>query len=160
MRIGQGYDSHRFTEGDCVPIGGVSIPHDRGILAHSDGDVLLHALTDALLGALALGDIGQLYPDNDPQYANMSSDKIVQHIMSLVVSTGYHVVNIDATVIAERPKLSSYITVIRERISQLVAQPISSVSVKATTNEQMGWIGKREGLAAQVVVLLAKNNPG
>lgn len=155
MRVGIGYDSHRFAEGDHVPIGGVRIPHVRGVKAHSDGDVLLHALVDAMLGAAALGDIGSHFPDSDPQFANMPSSGFVEHTVSLLKEHHYHISNLDATIIAEAPKLSMHISTIRDHLSNLLQIPITQISVKATTNEQMGWIGREEGLAAMVVVTLA-----
>jgi 2-C-methyl-D-erythritol 2,4-cyclodiphosphate synthase len=155
MRIGFGYDSHHFTEGDGLPVGGVWVPYQQGVLAHSDGDVVLHALIDALLGAAALGDIGQHFPDTDPQYQNQSSDFFVKQVLILLKEAGYQINNIDATVIAEAPKLSAYKSAIRSNLADLLSLSLSAVSLKATTNEGMGWIGQREGLAATVVVCLS-----
>ena len=157
FRIGQGYDSHRFTEGDVVPIGGVLIPFSRGVLAHSDGDVLLHALADALLGALSLGDIGTHFSDQDPHYSNVKSTVFLHEIMQMVDAQNYRLQNMDATVIAEAPKLNPYLKDIKASLAGVLKVPVSVVSVKATTNEGMGWVGRQEGLAAQVVVLLEKN---
>ena len=157
MRIGFGYDSHRFTEGDHVMIGGVAIPFHQGILAHSDGDVLLHAITDALLGALSLGDIGSHFPDTDAQFENMASDRLVADVLKKVQRRGYQVVNCDSTVISEAPRLRPYITAMQQRIADLLQVSVGAVSVKATTNEKMGFIGRQEGLAAQSVVLLREN---
>lgn len=154
MRIGLGYDSHRFTDGDHVMIGGVRIDHCKGVLAHSDGDVLLHALADALLGALALGDIGTHFPDTDAQYANVSSSELIASVMALLVERQYRVVNVDCVVICEQPKLKPHVQSIRAVIARLLKIQIDRVSVKATTNERMGFIGREEGLAAQVNVLL------
>lgn len=154
MRIGFGYDSHRFTDGNHVPIGGVSIPHTHGVKAHSDGDVLLHALIDAMLGALAMGDIGQHFPDTDPAYQNKSSDFFVETVCRMLADARWQVNNVDATVIAETPKLAKHMPLIRQRVAELLDIPMDRVSVKATTNEGLGWIGRHEGLAATVVVTL------
>lgn len=159
MRIGMGYDSHRFAPGDTVMIGGVAIPYEYGIEAHSDGDVLLHALVDALLGASALGDIGQHFPDTDARYSNMSSSQFVTAVMQLLEKYHYRVGNVDATVVLELPKLKAHMTVIREHIANLLDVSISEISVKATTNEKMGFIGRGEGLAATVVVTLFPFTP-
>jgi len=155
MRIGFGYDAHRFTDGDYVIIGGVKIPYKKGIQAHSDGDVLLHAIGDALLGAAALGDLGQHFPDTDPRFKSAESSSLIEHIMSLLQEKNYTVLNIDATVITENPRLSKYIDSMRQTIAQLLRISVDEVNVKATTNEKMGWIGRGEGLAAQAVVLLS-----
>ncbi len=154
MRIGFGIDSHAFAKGDHVMIGGVRVPHNKGVRAHSDGDVLLHALVDALLGAAALGDIGQHFPDTDPQFANASSDMFVTHTINLLSEKKYSINNVDATVILEAPRLAQHIPVMRNTIAELLQLPIDCVNVKATTNEKMGWIGRGEGLSAHVVVLL------
>lgn len=155
LRIGFGYDSHSFIEGDYILLGGVRIPHKYSVKAHSDGDVLLHAISDSLLGAAALGDLGQHFPDTDPKYSNMDSMDIVSHIFSLLQERGFQINNIDATIIAQSPKLSPHMSAIRHSVATVLNLPISQVSVKATTNEHMGWIGREEGLAAHVVVLLA-----
>lgn len=155
MRVGIGYDSHRFAEGDHVPIGGVEIPFNQGILAHSDGDVLLHALVDAMLGAAALGDLGSHFPDTDPRFANMASSGFVEHTLNLLKAHNLQLSNMDATIIAEAPKLSPYTAKIREHLSNLLQVPITQISVKATTNEKMGWLGRGEGLAATVIVMLS-----
>ena len=157
MRIGSGYDCHRFKEGDHVFVGGVKIPFNKGIIAHSDGDVLLHAIGDALLGALALGDLGQHFPDSDPKIKAISSSYLLAEIMLKVIERGYRVVNIDGTVIAERPKLAPYSIMMRENIAKILQINSEQVSVKATTNEKMGWLGREEGLAAQAVVLLSNH---
>lgn len=154
MRIGQGYDSHRFKDGDHVVIGGVIIPFDKGVQAHSDGDVLLHAIGDALLGALSLGDLGSHFPDTDPNFKAVSSVDLIASIMEMVAAKGYRVVNIDSTVIAEAPKLSKHISAMQECIASLLSVNTDAVGVKATTNEKMGWLGRGEGLAAMAVVLL------
>jgi len=156
MRMGTGYDCHRFQKGDHIYMGGVQIPFEKGIVAHSDGDVLLHAIGDALLGALALGDLGQHFPDTDPNIESVSSSRLLTDIMQLVTEKHYKVVNIDSTVIAERPKLAQYSQQMRENIAKLLQVSLEQVSVKATTNEKMGWLGREEGLAAMAVVLLAQ----
>lgn len=157
LRIGTGYDTHRFAEGNFVMIGGVKIPHTQGVLAHSDGDVLLHAITDALLGAAALGDIGRHFPDTDPAFASMDSSAFVKEAIRLLQEKNYRVVNIDSTIITEAPRLSSHIDKMRDHISTLLGVSTDAVNVKATTNEKMGWIGRGEGLAAQVVVLISSD---
>lgn len=154
MRIGQGYDVHAFIEGDHVMIGGIKIPHHFGVKAHSDGDVLLHALGDALLGAAALGDLGQHFSDKDPQYSNMSSSEFIKKIIALLKEKSYQVMNIDSTVITESPRLAKHTPAMRTHIADLLGIPESDVSIKATTNEKMGWIGQGEGLAAMACVLL------
>lgn len=154
MKIGIGYDSHRFIEGDHVMIGGVKIPYSKGIKAHSDGDVLLHAIGDALLGAAALGDLGRHFPDTDNAFKDISSSELIQQIMQRVKDKNYKVGNVDATVIAEKPRLSKYINDMCEHIAKLLEIPVDCVNVKGTTNEKMGWIGREEGLAAQAVVSL------
>lgn len=153
-RIGHGIDVHRFGEGDAVTLGGVRIPHDQGLIAHSDGDVALHALADALLGALALGDIGQHFPDTDAAYSGADSRKLLRHVLGLVHSHGFVVANADITVLAERPKLASHIPLMRERIAEDLQVVPGQVSVKATTTEKLGFVGRREGIEAHAVVLL------
>lgn len=154
MRIGCGYDSHRFMPGDHVMLGGVKIPFTQGVAAHSDGDVLLHAIVDALLGAAALGDIGQHFPDTDPRYAGFSSSDFLREVMDLLQAQHYRVGNVDATVILELPKLNPRIQAIREHLANLLSVSMTQVSVKATTNEKMGFIGRGEGIAAMSVVTL------
>jgi 2-C-methyl-D-erythritol 2,4-cyclodiphosphate synthase len=154
MRVGIGYDSHRFAKGDHVPIGGVKIPYEKGIEAHSDGDVLLHALVDAMLGAAALGDLGSHFPDTDPRFKGMQSSGFVEHTLNLLKQHNLQLSNMDATIIAEAPKMSKYISQIRNHLSTILQVPITRISVKATTNEMMGWIGRGEGLAATVIVSL------
>lgn len=154
MKVGIGYDSHRFTEGDHIFIGGVKISCPYGIQAHSDGDVLLHALVDALLGAAALGDIGTHFPDTDPQFKGMDSSYFLTETMYLLKQHHLELSNMDATIIVEKPKLNSHISIIREHLADLLQLPITRISVKAKTNEKMGWIGRQEGLAATVVVLV------
>lgn len=153
-RIGHGIDVHRFGPGDQVTLCGVTIPHDHGLVAHSDGDVALHALADALLGALALGDIGQHFPDTDAAYAGADSRVLLRHVMGLVRQHGHQVANADITVLAERPRLASHIPRMRERVAEDLGIPVDRVSVKATTTEQLGFVGRREGIEAHAVVLL------
>ncbi len=154
MRIGIGYDSHRFTTGDHVMIGGVAVPHSHGVLAHSDGDVVLHALCDALLGALALGDIGQHFSDQDAKYAGIDSRQLLAQVMTMVQQRGYVCQNLDVVVVCEAPKLQPHIVAMRQVIAESLSVALDQVSVKATTNEKMGFIGRAEGLAAKAVVLL------
>ena len=153
-RMGHGIDVHRFGDGDHVTLGGVAIPHDQGLLAHSDGDVALHALADALLGALALGDIGQHFPDTDSAYKGADSRVLLRHVLTLVQNHGYRVANADITVLAERPKLATHIPLMRERIAADLNVLPTQVSVKATTTEQLGFVGRREGIEAHAVVML------
>ncbi len=154
MRIGIGYDVHQLVEGRKLILGGVDIPYERGLLGHSDADVLVHAIEDAVLGALALGDIGKLFPDTDPAYKDASSMKMFKQVMALVKEKGYAVGNIDATIIAQKPRLAPYITAIRENIAEVCEKELSAVSIKATTSEQMGYEGRGEGMTAMAVVLL------
>lgn len=156
IKIGQGIDVHAFTEGDFVTLGGVRIPHTQGIKAHSDGDVLLHALCDALLGALALGDIGQYFPDTDEQYKGADSKILLKHVYDLVKSHGYTLGNADMTVICERPKIAPHNTAMRDCIANILDVNTDCISIKATTNEKMGWLGRGEGIWASAIVLLVK----
>ncbi|WP_276207491.1 2-C-methyl-D-erythritol 2,4-cyclodiphosphate synthase [Modicisalibacter sp. 'Wilcox'] len=154
MRIGHGFDVHRFGEGDQVMIGGVRIAHDHGVIAHSDGDVLLHALCDALLGACALGDIGRHFPDTDPRWAGADSRALLRDVMARVAEAGYAVANIDATVIAQAPRLAAHLPAMRETIAGDLGVARDAVNVKATTTERLGFTGRGEGIAAEAVVLL------
>ena len=154
MRIGQGYDVHRLTEGRKLIIGGVEIPYEKGLDGHSDADVLLHAIMDALLGAAALGDIGLLFPDTDAQFAGADSLKLLQKVKDVLDEKGYSICNIDATVIAQEPKLRPYIDLMRQNIAETLKMDVSQVSVKATTEEHLGFTGRKEGIAAQAVVLI------
>lgn len=154
IRIGFGYDSHRFTDGDYIVIGGVKIPFEKGLDAHSDGDALLHALCDALLGAAAMGDIGKHFPDNDPEYKNIDSSVLVKNVMQKLDDENYLVGNIDSTIILEKPKLATHITAMQNNIGDLLNISQHDVNVKATTNEGMGFIGRGEGVAAYVVATL------
>jgi 2-C-methyl-D-erythritol 2,4-cyclodiphosphate synthase len=154
MRIGSGFDVHAFTDGDHVMLGGVRIPNNRGVAAHSDGDVLLHALCDALLGALALGDIGRHFPPSDPQWKGADSRVFVRHCASLVKGQGWRLGNADLTVICETPKVGPHAQAIRESIAAILDVDPDLISVKATTTERLGFTGRGEGIAAQAVVLL------
>ena len=154
MRIGHGYDVHRFAEGRDLILGGVKIKHDRGLLGHSDADVLTHAIMDALLGAAALGDIGLYFPDNDPAYRGACSMTLLSRVGELLKENGYTVSNIDATVIAEEPRLRPYIDEIRKTIAAALGIRIDRVSVKATTEEGLGFTGERLGIAAHAVCLI------
>lgn len=154
MRVGQGYDVHRFKEGDHVILGGVRIPHDFGIEAHSDGDVLLHALCDALLGAAGLGDIGVFFPPSDPQFENKSSRFFLIDVHERIKSEGYNILNIDLTLVAEAPKLGPYRDQIRAAIANLLDLNLNQVNIKATTTEGLGFCGRREGIAAHAIALL------
>lgn len=154
MRIGQGYDVHRLVEGRRLILGGVEIPYEKGLLGHSDADVLTHALMDALLGAAALGDIGQHFPDKDPRYAGADSLELLRHVCALLREAGYRVGNTDCTVIAQRPKLASYIPEMRRRLAEVMEIPLDCVSVKATTEEGLGFTGDGSGIAAQAIALL------
>lgn len=154
LKVGFGYDSHRFISGDFIVIGAEKIPFEKGIDAHSDGDVLLHALCDALLGAAAMGDMGKYFPDNDPKYKNIDSSTLVKNVMQELIKKNYKVGNVDSTVILEKPKLATYITPMQKTISRLINIPAENVNVKATTNEGMGFIGRGEGVAAYVVLTL------
>ncbi len=154
MRIGHGYDVHRFGDGDFITIGGVQIAHNHGLVAHSDGDVLLHALSDALLGAAALGDIGQHFPDTDPEFKGADSRALLRHVMSLLRERGWKVGNVDATIVAQRPKMAAHIPLMRERIAADLGVALDQVNVKATTTEKLGFVGREEGIAAHAVALL------
>ena len=154
MRIGHGYDVHKLVEGRKFILGGVEIPWEKGLLGHSDADVLTHALMDALLGAAALGDIGQLFPDNDPAYEGADSVKLLERVTAVLAEHGYRVGNVDVTVIAQRPKLAPYITKMRERLAQAMGVELSRVSVKATTEEGLGFSGEGLGIAAHAVALI------
>ncbi len=154
MRIGHGYDAHRFGYGDHVLIGGVSIPHDQGLIAHSDGDVLIHALCDALLGAAGLGDIGRHFPDTEAAWKDVDSRVLLRKVVSALREAGLTVGNVDTTVIAQRPRLGEHIALMRERLAEDLEVEVTRVNVKATTTEKMGFTGRGEGIAAHAVVLL------
>lgn len=154
MRIGHGYDVHAFTAGDHVVLGGVKIAHTHAFKAHSDGDVLLHAICDALLGALALGDIGQHFPDTAADYANIDSRILLRHVYGLVKARGYVIANLDSTIVAQAPKMAPHIVAMRECIAADLECVIDQISVKATTTENLGFAGRKEGIAAHAIVLL------
>lgn len=154
MRIGHGYDVHRLVEGRRLIMGGVEIPFEKGLLGHSDADVLLHAVADALLGALALGDIGKHFPDTDPAFKGADSIKLLEQVVGLVQGRGYRVGNLDATIIAQRPKMAPYIQAMRENIARVCGVEADRINVKATTEEGLGFTGNGEGIAAHAVVLL------
>ena len=154
MRIGQGFDVHAFCEGDFVVLGGVKIPFSQGLKAHSDGDVLLHALADALLGAVALGDIGHLFPDTSDEWAGADSRELLRTVMQRVQDEGFAVVNVDTTIIAQAPKMAPHVETMRLNIAADLGVPVNRVSVKATTSEKLGFTGRGEGIACQAVCLL------
>jgi 2-C-methyl-D-erythritol 2,4-cyclodiphosphate synthase len=156
MRIGHGYDVHRLVEGRKLILGGVDIPHDKGLLGHSDADVLLHAIADAILGAIAEGDIGKHFPDTDPRYKGADSLKLLAHVMALADARGYRLGNLDATIVAQRPKLAPHIPAMRINIATVLAAAPDRINVKATTTEELGFAGRGEGIAAYGVVLLEK----
>mgnify|MGYP002730833576 FL=1 len=154
IRIGHGYDVHRLVENRKLILGGVEIPFERGLLGHSDADVLLHAISDALLGAVALGDIGKHFPDTDPRYAGADSMLLLKEVVRLVRNEGYQVGNLDATILCQRPKLAGFIAAMRENIAACCEIPVSDVSVKATTEEKLGFTGSGDGIAVHAVALL------
>ncbi|MFP4295857.1 MAG: 2-C-methyl-D-erythritol 2,4-cyclodiphosphate synthase [Halothiobacillaceae bacterium] len=156
LRIGQGFDVHAFGEGDHLVIGGVSIPFDRGFRAHSDGDVLLHALCDALLGAAALGDIGQHFPDSDPAYAGIDSRVLLRIVVERLHAAGWRVGNVDATVIAQAPRMAPHVGAMQRLIAEDLGVSDDRVGIKATTTETLGFVGRGEGIAAQAVALLLR----
>lgn len=156
MRIGYGYDVHQLIEGRPLIIGGIELVHDKGLLGHSDADVLLHAITDAILGAVSLGDIGKFFPDDDPRYKGADSKVLLKNAYQHVLELGYEIGNLDATIIAEKPKFRPHIDAMRESIANVLNTDIFNVNVKATTNEKMGYLGRQEGIQAQAVVLLLK----
>lgn len=158
MRIGHGFDVHAFGGEGPIIIGGVRIPYEKGLLAHSDGDVALHALTDALLGAAALGDIGKLFPDSDAAYAGADSIALLERVTALLREHGWQVGNVDATVVAQTPKLAPYIPEMRRRLAEAMGLDVDCVSVKATTEERLGFTGSGEGMAAHAVVLIERLN--
>lgn len=154
FRIGHGFDVHRFGDGDHLMLGGVRIPNDRGFIAHSDGDVALHALADALLGAAALGDIGRHFPDTDPQFKGADSRVLLRHVLAQVKKAGYQVGNVDVTIVAQAPKMAPHIEAMRDNIAADLGVEIGAVNVKATTTEQLGYTGRKEGIAVHAVALI------
>lgn len=155
LRIGQGFDVHRLVEGRKLIVCGVEIPYNLGLLGHSDADVAIHALCDALLGAAAMGDIGALFPDNDPKYEGADSRVLLRHVVRLISDAGYSISNADITIIAQAPKMRPYIDAMREVMAQDMSVAVDAVSVKATTTERLGFTGRGEGIAAQAVALIA-----
>lgn len=156
IRIGHGYDVHRLTEGRRLIIGGVNIPHETGLLGHSDADVLVHAIMDSMLGALALGDIGKHFPDTDENYKGADSIELLRKVTKIIENHGYAVSNIDSTILAQAPKLAPYIDEMRENIASAIGIEVDRVSVKATTEEKLGFTGEKKGIAAHAVCLLTK----
>lgn len=156
LRVGHGYDVHRLTEGRALILGGVTVPFDRGLLGHSDADVLTHAVMDALLGAAALGDIGKLFPDSDAAYAGADSIALLRRVTALLREHGWQVGNVDATVVAQAPKLAPYIPEMRRRLAEAMGLDVDCVSVKATTEERLGFTGSGEGMAAHAVALIER----
>jgi 2-C-methyl-D-erythritol 2,4-cyclodiphosphate synthase len=156
LRIGHGFDVHRFEQGRKLILGGVEIPHSAGLFGHSDADVLLHALMNALLGALAEGDIGTHFPDTDPQYKGISSEKLLARVNAIVARNGFELVNADVTLIAQQPKLAPYYAAMRENVARCLSVAQDHISIKATTTESLGWAGRGEGMAAMTVVLLRR----
>ncbi len=154
MRIGHGYDVHAFAENRRLVLGGVDIPHDRGLLGHSDADVLIHALMDALLGAAAMGDIGGMFPDNDPDFKDADSRMLLGRVRQRLRESGYELANADCTIIAQAPKLAQFIPQMRENIAQTMDTAVENVNIKATTEENLGFTGRREGISAHAVVLI------
>ncbi len=154
IRIGHGYDVHAFEPGDHLMLCGVSVPHHQGFKAHSDGDVAIHALCDALLGAAALGDIGRLFPDSDPQYRGQDSRIFLQEVNRCIYDAGYRIGNVDLTIVAQRPKLAPHMTAMRASLSEVLQIEMGQVSVKATTTERLGFIGQEQGIAVYAVALL------
>jgi 2-C-methyl-D-erythritol 2,4-cyclodiphosphate synthase len=154
MRIGQGFDVHALVEGRRLVIGGVDIPHERGLLGHSDADVLLHAICDALLGAAALGDIGRHFPDSDPRFKGIDSRELLRHVANLLAERSYRVVNLDATIVAQAPRMAPHVGRMASNIAADLGLDVGQVNVKATTTEELGFTGRREGIAAQAVCLI------
>ena len=157
FRIGNGFDAHAFAEGRALVIGGVTLPHDRGLAGHSDADVLLHAITDALLGALALGDLGGHFPDSDARWRGVDSRILLRHASGLIEQRGFTIGNVDATVIAQAPRMSPHVAAMRANIAADLRCELDAVSVKATTTDRMGFTGRDEGIAALATVLLVRN---
>ncbi|KKK37026.1 2-C-methyl-D-erythritol 2,4-cyclodiphosphate synthase [Mesobacillus campisalis] len=156
FRIGQGFDVHQLTEGRPLIIGGIEIPYEKGLLGHSDADVLLHTVADACLGAIGEGDIGRHFPDTDPAFKDADSAKLMEHVWGIVKEKGYKLVNADCTIIAQKPKMAPYIEQIRDRVAELLEASAEQVNIKATTTEKLGFTGRGEGIAAQVALLLQK----
>jgi 2-C-methyl-D-erythritol 2,4-cyclodiphosphate synthase len=156
MRIGNGYDVHAFGPGDHIVLGGVTIPYEVGFVAHSDGDVLLHAICDALLGALALGDIGKHFPDTSADFENIDSRILLRHVYQLVLDKGYSLMNMDCVIMAQAPKMAPHIDTMRALVAEDLKVDVDQIGIKATTTEGLGFVGKKQGIAANAVLLLAK----
>lgn len=156
IRVGQGYDVHRFNDGEYIILGGVTIPYEKGLEAHSDGDVVLHALADAILGAAALGDIGKHFPDTDPEFKGADSRVLLRHVYKIVQEKGYQLINADVTIIAQAPKMLPHVPAMRANIAADLQVDIDFINVKATTTEKLGFEGRKEGIAVQAVVLIEK----
>jgi len=156
IRVGHGFDVHAFAEGRRLIIGGVDIPHERGLLGHSDADVLLHAICDALLGAAGLGDIGKHFPDSDPRYKGIDSRELLRHVVGLLQAQGWRVNNVDATLIAQAPRMAPHIPTMRAHIAADLGVAVEAVNVKATTTERLGFTGREEGIAAEAVCLIVQ----
>ncbi|TXC85576.1 2-C-methyl-D-erythritol 2,4-cyclodiphosphate synthase [Metabacillus litoralis] len=156
IRVGQGFDVHQLVEGRPLILGGIDIPYEKGLLGHSDADVLLHTVADACLGAIAEGDIGKHFPDTDPEFKNADSAELLSHVWKLVKDRGFELGNIDCTIIAQKPKMAPHIEKMRARIAELLEADISQVNVKATTTEQLGFTGRQEGIASQATILIQK----
>ena len=156
IRVGQGYDVHRFNDGDHIILGGVKIPYEKGLEAHSDGDVVLHALADAILGAAALGDIGKHFPDTDPEFKGADSRVLLRHVYKIVQEKGYKLINADVTIIAQAPKMLPHVPDMRANIAADLLVDTDFINVKATTTEKLGFEGRKEGIAVQAVVLIEK----
>lgn len=154
FRVGNGYDVHQLAAGLPLVLGGVKIPHSKGCVAHSDGDVLIHALCDALLGALALGDIGQHFPDTADEYAGIDSKILLTRVAAMIRSAGWDIVNVDNTLLAQKPKIAPFVPQMRQTLAEVLGLPVESVSVKATTTERLGFVGREEGIAAYAVALI------
>ncbi|WP_078429463.1 2-C-methyl-D-erythritol 2,4-cyclodiphosphate synthase [Alkalihalobacterium alkalinitrilicum] len=154
IRVGQGFDVHQLVEGRPLIIGGIEIEHEKGLLGHSDADVLLHTIVDAALGAIGEGDIGKHFPDTDPEFKDADSAKLLEHVWKIVKEKGFTLGNVDCTIIAQQPKMAPYILQMRERIAELLEAKVDQVNVKATTSEKLGFTGRGEGIAAQAVILL------
>lgn len=156
LRIGNGYDVHKLVEGRKLILGGIEIPHAKGVLGHSDGDVLIHAIMDAMLGALALGDIGQHFPDTDMKYENIDSTILLTRVKELIAERGYKIINLDSIIVLQKPKVKPYIEAMRKRVAEVLEIDIEQVSIKATTEEKLGFTGDESGVKSYCVVLLKK----
>ncbi|GFH41828.1 2-C-methyl-D-erythritol 2,4-cyclodiphosphate synthase [Lactococcus hodotermopsidis] len=156
LKIGHGYDVHQLVENRDLVIGGVTISHDRGLLGHSDADVLLHAITDAIIGALGLGDIGHAFPDTNPETEGIASTEILANIYNKMLEKGYEIGNVDATILAEAPKMAPHLKQMKENIASILHTAVDNINIKATTTEKLGFVGRREGMACEAVVLLSQ----